>query len=77
MRITPLITCARHKKVVVKTHDTTWTGIVTDNDKTFVLLKNASSIDPLTGQTPADGYIILNTQTIEFIQILTETLNDE
>ena len=59
-------------RVTVRIGEITWRGILAAYSAGWIELKKASALDSLTGQTKADGLILLPEDKIDYIQAITE-----
>ena len=57
------------KRIVARIDNVTWHGTLAAYSCEWLELKNASVVDNITGETSADGLILLPEERIDFIQI--------
>lgn len=57
------------KRIVARIDNVTWRGTLAAYSCEWLELKNASVVDNITGETSADGLILLPEERIDFIQI--------
>lgn len=57
------------RRIVARIDTVTWRGRLAAYSCGWLELKNASVVDNITGETSADGLILLPEERIDFIQI--------
>lgn len=57
------------KRIVARIDNVIWRGTLAAYSCEWLELKNASVVDNITGETSADGLILLPEERIDFIQI--------
>lgn len=60
------------RRIVARIDTVTWRGRLAAYSCGWLELKDASVMDPVTGETSADGLILLPETRIDFIQIAPE-----
>lgn len=59
-------------RVTVRNGEITWRGVLAAYSTGWLELKKASALDPVTGQTSADGIIMIPETRIDYMQVIPE-----